>query len=78
MSDDYALAKELARLLAAPRARIRPNPRTVLQYRPAPLAQARSERNAPGRDVSFCFWCSKIRIDKLIYEPLNISLTTDH
>jgi hypothetical protein len=24
---------------------------------------------APGRDVDYCFWCSKMRIDGRIYEP---------
>jgi hypothetical protein len=23
----------------------------------------------PGRDVRYCFWCSKLRIDGSIYEP---------
>jgi hypothetical protein len=23
----------------------------------------------PGRDVRYCFWCSKVRIDGTIYEP---------
>jgi hypothetical protein len=23
----------------------------------------------PDRDVTFCFWCSKIRIDGTLYEP---------
>ena len=24
---------------------------------------------APGRDVRFCFWCSKVRIDGIIFTP---------
>jgi len=24
---------------------------------------------APGRNVRFCFWCSKIKIDGTVYEP---------
>lgn len=24
---------------------------------------------APGRDVRFCFWCSDIKIDGVIYTP---------
>jgi hypothetical protein len=24
---------------------------------------------APGRDVQFCFWCSNIRIDGVVYAP---------
>jgi hypothetical protein len=23
----------------------------------------------PGKDVRYCFWCSKIRVDGIIYEP---------
>ena len=23
----------------------------------------------PGKDIGYCFWCSKIRIDGVIYEP---------
>lgn len=23
----------------------------------------------PGREVHFCFWCSKVRIDGIIYDP---------
>ena len=24
---------------------------------------------APGRDIRFCFWCSKVRINGVAYEP---------
>jgi hypothetical protein len=24
---------------------------------------------APNKDISFCFWCSKVRIDGVIYDP---------
>lgn len=24
---------------------------------------------APGKDIQFCFWCSKVRIDGATYEP---------
>ena len=24
---------------------------------------------APGRDVRFCFWCSKIKLDRVIHNP---------
>jgi len=24
---------------------------------------------APGRDVQYCFWCSKVRLDGVIYQP---------
>lgn len=24
---------------------------------------------ARGRDVSYCFWCSKVRIDGTVFEP---------
>jgi hypothetical protein len=27
------------------------------------------ENHAPGRNVSYCFWCSKVRIDGTIYQP---------
>jgi hypothetical protein len=27
------------------------------------------ERRAPAREVRFCFWCSKVRIDGVVYEP---------
>ncbi len=23
---------------------------------------------APGREVSYCFWCSKVRIDSVVYD----------
>jgi hypothetical protein len=23
----------------------------------------------PGRDVDFCFWCSKVRMDGVVYDP---------
>jgi hypothetical protein len=23
----------------------------------------------PGREVHFCFWCSKVRIDGIVYDP---------
>jgi len=24
---------------------------------------------APGREIDFCFWCSKVRIDGIVYDP---------
>ncbi len=69
MSDDFALAKELARLW--PHREHESGPIRGLccsiglhRWRKLDLSET-----LPGRDVSFCFWCSKIKIDKVIYEP---------
>jgi hypothetical protein len=69
MDDDPELAREIARLW--PHREHESGPVRGLccrigfhQWRRLDLRSI-----APGRDVRFCFWCSKIKIDGVIYEP---------
>ena len=69
MSDNSALAKKLFHLW--PHREHESGPIRGLccrvglhQWRPLDLTEF-----APGRDVRFCFWCSRIKIDGVIHEP---------
>lgn len=69
MTNDSALATELARLW--PHREHESGPFRGLCCRIHLHRWRRLDLHeiAPGRDVRFCFWCSKVRIDGANYEP---------
>lgn len=69
MTDDFALAASLARLW--PHREHESGPLRGLCCRIGLHRWRRLDlrENVPGRDVGFCFWCSKIRIGGVVYEP---------
>lgn len=69
MTDDAALATTLARLW--PHREHESGPARSLLCRAGfhSWRQLDLRSIAPGRDVRFCFWCSKIELDGVIHNP---------
>jgi len=69
MTDDSTLATELSRLWPHREHESGPVRGLLCRLHLHRWRRLDLRSIAPGRDVRFCFWCSKVEIDGVIHQP---------